>query len=172
MGTNTIPTGNFGIYSTVTDDSYHAGQLGLGVTSPTAVLHLKAGTTSANTGPLKFSSGSNMTTPEAGVMEYDGTDLFFTPGSTRHKLVRVLTGSASLNFGSTAAQSSADLTITVTGVVGGEPVILGVPNGAIAANSCYTAWVSTTDTVTVRFNNYSSGSIDPSAATFTVSVQK
>lgn len=172
MGTNTIPSGNFGIYSTVSDDSYHAGQLGLGVTGPTAVLHLKAGTASANTGPLKFTSGTNLTTAEAGTMEYDGTELYFSPSTTRQKLVRSLNGSASLNFGSTAAQSSADLTITVTGAADGDPVILGVPNAAVNANSCYTAWVSATNTVTVRFNNYSSGSIDPGSATFKVTVQK
>jgi hypothetical protein len=57
--------------------------VGIGTTSPTALLHLKAGTASANTAPLKFTAGTNLTTPEAGAMEFDGTNLYFTPSATR-----------------------------------------------------------------------------------------
>lgn len=80
------------------------------------------------------------------------------------------TNSATLDFGSTSAQSSADLTITVTGATAGAPVMLGVPNGSVLSNSSFSAWVSATNTVTVRFNNYSSGSQDPASGTFTVRV--
>jgi hypothetical protein len=84
-----------------------------------------------------------------------------------------LSGSATLNFGSTAAASSADLTITVTGAADGDIVSLGVPNGSVNANSCYTVWVSAADTVTVRFNNYQTvGAIDPASGTFKVKVLK
>lgn len=48
------------------------GNVGIGTITPTAVLHLKAGTATANTAPLKFTSGTNLTTAEAGVMEYNG----------------------------------------------------------------------------------------------------
>ena len=47
MGTNTAPTGNFGLYSTITDDSYHAGDFGIGDTSPESTLDV-TGTTSTN----------------------------------------------------------------------------------------------------------------------------
>lgn len=40
---------------------------------PTAGLHLKAGTASANTAPLKFTTGTLNTTAEVGAMEYNGT---------------------------------------------------------------------------------------------------
>jgi hypothetical protein len=84
-----------------------------------------------------------------------------------------LSGSATLDFGSTAASSSADLTITVTGAADGDAVSLGVPNGSVNGNSCYTAWVSATNTVTVRFNNYQTvGAIDPASGTFKVRVIK
>src|SRR5205807_721526 len=43
--------------------------------NPTAILHLKAGTTSANTAPLKFTTGTNLTAAEAGAMEWDGINL-------------------------------------------------------------------------------------------------
>ena len=53
-----------------------------GVTAPTAWLHLTAGVAAANGAPLKFTSGTNNTTAEAGAMEYNGTNLFFTRSGT------------------------------------------------------------------------------------------
>ena len=141
--------------------------------TPTALLHIKAGTASASTAPLKFTSGTNLTTAEAGAMEYNGTNLFFSPSTTRYTVQLALEGSATLDFGSTAASSSGDLTITVTGAADGDVVMLGVPNGSVNANSCFTSWVSAANTVTVRFNNYQTvGAIDPASGTFKVSVRK
>ncbi len=70
--------GNYAIYS-VGGSIYSGGSVGLGVTSPTAVLHLKAGTAAASTAPLKFTSGTLQTTAEAGTIEYDGTKFYITP---------------------------------------------------------------------------------------------
>jgi hypothetical protein len=64
----------------------HDGKLGVGVTSPTAVLHLKAGTATADTAPLKLTSGMALTTPEDGAVEYHSSHLYFTIGSTRYQL--------------------------------------------------------------------------------------
>jgi hypothetical protein len=49
----------------------------------TAAIHLKAGTATANTAPLKFTAGTNLTTPENGAFEFDGTNLYFTVGGVR-----------------------------------------------------------------------------------------
>lgn len=95
---------------------------------------------------------------------YDGTRWSLTP--------KVLINTATLDFGNTSAQNSADLTITVTGAADGDMVSLGVPNASTLTNSDFTAWVSATNTVTVRFNNYSSGSQDPASGTFKVQVFK
>jgi hypothetical protein len=71
----------------------------MGVASPTSVLHLKAGTATASTAPLKFNSGTNLTTAEAGAMEYDGTAGFMTQQTTTGRgmllapqIVRIDTG--------------------------------------------------------------------------------
>lgn len=67
-------------------------------TTPTAVLHLKAGTATASTAPLKFTSGTNLTTTEAGAIEYNGTHLFFTAvnSGTRYQLdQQIIAGSFS-----------------------------------------------------------------------------
>lgn len=46
------------------------GEVGIGVPTATAVLHLKAGTATAGTAPLKFNSGTLMGTAEAGAIEF------------------------------------------------------------------------------------------------------
>jgi len=63
----------------------HEGNVGIGTTGPTAVLHLKAGTATANTAPLKFNTGTLLTTAEAGAVEFL-TDAFYgtiTTGAAR-----------------------------------------------------------------------------------------
>lgn len=49
----------------------------------TAKVHIAAGSATANTAPLKLTSGTNLTTPENGAFEYDGTNLYFTTGGVR-----------------------------------------------------------------------------------------
>jgi len=65
------------------------GNVGIGVTGPTAYLHIKAGAAAASSAPLKFTSGTNQTTAEAGAMEYNGTNLFFTRAGTVRENVLV-----------------------------------------------------------------------------------
>lgn len=55
--------------------------IGAGGTSASARLHLPAGTATASTAPLKFTSGTNLTAAEAGAVEWDGTNLFITQTS-------------------------------------------------------------------------------------------
>lgn len=87
-----------------------------------------------------------------------------------YSIAPILKASAALNFPDTLPQASSDLTISLTGAVVGDIVVLGVPNAAVVADSCYTAWVSATNTVTVRFNNYSAVPQNPASGTFTVGI--
>ncbi|MFA6324825.1 MAG: tail fiber domain-containing protein, partial [Candidatus Paceibacterota bacterium] len=52
-------------------------RVGIGTTSPTARLTLPAGTTTAGTAPLKFTSGDLLDSPEIGAMEFNNDDLYF-----------------------------------------------------------------------------------------------
>jgi hypothetical protein len=83
------------------------GNTGFGLTVPTAIIHIKAGTATAGTAPLKFTSGINLTTSEAGAMEYDGNNLFFTPSSA---VRNALLMTASVN---TVSPTSPNRTLTV-----------------------------------------------------------
>jgi hypothetical protein len=58
-----------------------------------------------------------------------------------------------LDFGSTLPGAATDLTMTVTGAVVGDNVILGVPNGSVPANGLFVGWVSASNTVKIRYIN-------------------
>jgi len=62
------------------------GRVGVGViAAPTARLHIAAGSTAASSAPLKFTSGSLNTSPEAGAVEFltDKSYLVITTGTAR-----------------------------------------------------------------------------------------
>lgn len=63
------------------------GAFGVGIT-PTALIHTKAGTATAGTAPLKFTTGVNLTTPESGAFEWDGARAYITSatGPTRNTI--------------------------------------------------------------------------------------
>lgn len=83
---------------------------------------------------------------------------------------KILSGSATLVFPSTAIQSSSEMTITVSGVAVGD--VVNVSSTVNPANSAWTAYGSAANTVTVRFNNYSNAAITPASGTFNVRVIK
>lgn len=84
-----------------------ANAVGIAQSTPSAYLHLGAGTATAGTAPLKFTSGTNLTTAVAGTMEYNGTNLFFTrTGTTRESIL-------SANAVNSVSPTSPNRTITV-----------------------------------------------------------
>lgn len=84
-----------------------------------------------------------------------------------------VSASATLNFGSTIAGAATDLTMTVTGAVVGDVVMLGIPSGSVPANGTFVGWVSATNTVTIRYINTDIlTTYDPSSGTFKSTVLK
>jgi len=104
-----------------------SGNVGIGTSSPTAVLMLKAGTATASTAPLKFTSGTNLTATEAGVVEYDGT---------------VITSTSNTNFGRA--------TIPLTNYASGTGTALGTNTEATNA----VLLPSANDTITLSVGTY------------------
>jgi len=84
-GVNTASGGGtaFGVYAAGTADNVFRGNTYYGNTgiTPTAKIHVAAGSATASTAPLKFTSGTNLTAIEAGVVEYDGTIMTATPNA-------------------------------------------------------------------------------------------
>lgn len=71
-----------------------SGNVGVG-TTPTARLHLAAGTATGSSAPLKLTTGTALTTPEDGALEYHSSHLYFTIGSTRYQLDQQASGATS-----------------------------------------------------------------------------
>jgi len=90
-------------------------------------------------------------------------------GTPLQKAISVV---ANLDFPATPKNNASDLTINVPGATLGDVVSLGVPANAVMPNSCFTAWVSANDTVTIRFNNYSTSNHNPPLGSFRVEVRK
>jgi len=118
---NASATGRYNLYMNGTAQNYLAGNLGIGQTTTTAYLHIKAGTATANTAPIKLTSGTNLTTAETGAFEYNGTNLFFTrTGTTRES---VLTGNSG------AAAPTTSVGVSITNYYGSSATnFLGTPN--------------------------------------------
>lgn len=79
-------------------------RVGIGTIAPDSLLHLSGGSTSA--APLKFTTGANLTVAQAGAMEYNGVNLFFSPGGTRESVLTSATANA-------VSPTAPDRTITV-----------------------------------------------------------
>ena len=159
------------IVSGVTPAGYN-GTYNVTAVTATTVSYASA-TTGSQTVAGTITQGSLLTTPEAGAVEFDGTNYFVTSSTTRFTLAKTLVNTATLDFGSTAAGAATDLTMTVTGAADGDAVSIGVPNGSTVANGSFTAWVSATNTVTIRFSNSNLvTALDPASGTFRAVVLK
>jgi len=95
QGTSVTFTRNWGIGTNGNLQVQGSAFVGAASILPTALLHLAAGTATASTAPLKLTSGTNLTTAEAGAFEYDGTSLFFTRTGTTRESILTSAGGAS-----------------------------------------------------------------------------
>ena len=147
------------------------GDIGANVTSPTAALHLRAGTATASTAPLKFTAGTNLTTPEAGVVEYDGTELYVTDSvPTRNTLAKVLSAtSASIGGGALIAGACANTTTAVTGAATTMAVIT-TPTTYPGDGFFWHGYVSSANNVTVSVCASIAGT--PTASTYIIRIIK
>ncbi|MBS1565462.1 MAG: hypothetical protein JST39_13815, partial [Bacteroidetes bacterium] len=144
-----------------------------GSATPTATLHLSAGTAAAGTAPVKLTAGTVLATPEDGTIEYDGTDLFLTQSSTRYKLSKTLTGQLTTSFGGAAVSAGNTVTaaVSVPGAQPGDVVAVSANTGAVNPPSVIiTAYVTTTDSVTLQAYNSSGSTVTLASDTYKVRV--
>jgi len=117
-------------------------------------LTLFQGTTSSS--PLKFQIGASLATPAQGAMEFDGTNLFFTPVANRKTIA--FTDSSISGNAATATKFASNTTGTINGsnYDGSSPIIikasttytLGVTNTNLAFSSG-TTWDGGTTGITI-----------------------
>jgi hypothetical protein len=148
------------------------GNIGIGTIVPSSLLHLKAGTSSL--APLKFTAGINLSTAAAGAMEFDGTNLYFTPSTARKTIAFAdlsnVTGTLPTSKGGTGL-SIVGTNGQVLTISGGIPAWVS-PAGSVAGwgvngnagTSATTNFIGTTDNVDIVFrrNGIRSGLINSS----------
>jgi hypothetical protein len=145
------------------------GRLGIGTINPNAVIQIKAGTNTVGSAPIKFNAGTNLSTPEAGAFEFDGTHLYFTPNTSRKILLKGLTNTATLDFPLIVNGVTDELTVSVAGATVGSSCSCA-PLGSIETSLKWSCYVSATNTVRVRLSNISTSLIDPASKSWKVTV--
>lgn len=85
--------------------------------------------------------------------------------------VRPIRAQVTLDFPSTPAQESSELTATVAGAQTDHFVEVVPPPALRLANSGWDAYVSAANTVAVRFLNFSTGAINPASGVFTLMIR-
>jgi hypothetical protein len=99
---------------------------------------LKAGTATAGTAPLKFTAGTNLTSPEAGAVEFDGSWFYYSNSTPTRK--RFSTEANATAIASTAIDwslssvltktLSANTTFTFSNATDGQTIVVALTNTA------------------------------------------
>lgn len=103
---------NYGLFYDISENNF-----AIGGNTTTARLHLPAGTATASTAPLKFTSGTSLTTAEAGAVEFTTDDLFFTITTGAARKGIVLNDGTPLASGSLAVATTNGRIETTAGTV-------------------------------------------------------
>ena len=135
---------------------------------------IRGGTAASGTAPLKFTSGTLMTTPEAGAMEFNNNFLYFTITSgTVRKKVAMYDDSSGAN-GDLYYRDATGNFIRLAATSDGKTLRLsgGVPawSDANLATTTKTSSYTITGTDVIVFANATSGNVTitlPTAASFT-----
>jgi hypothetical protein len=124
----------------------------------------------ANYFDLAVTSGGDLTvTPSGGDVSIVGS---LAIGSGGAPILKVLTGTGSLDFAQASANACETLTLTVTGAADGDVVELGIPHALANHNTTATfaKWRSASNTVSVRRCVIAADGSDPAAATVRATV--
>jgi len=170
-------SGDEGMYLCMYGDSANSlvikkgGNVGIGISVPTAGLHLHAGTAAANTAPLKIVAGVVLTNPEAGAIEYDGTHLCYTTtGLTRQIIAYSTSGTYKaiddyINQHVLTTSVPTFANVTATDLITGRLVIANNFGGFTgSANLTETKTVYSTSTTYVNLDNYINQAVKTTSA--------
>jgi len=133
-------TNQWGVYQAgASDINNFNGKTSFGkLTTPTAKIDISGGTSAASSAPIKIGSGTAMTTPEDGAIEYHSSHLYFTIGSTRYQLDQQsgggsLVDSTTINTSTTLPTPSVSIYLVLVDATNGDLVVT-LPSPASASN--------------------------------------
>ncbi|WP_035337446.1 hypothetical protein [Dokdonia sp. PRO95] len=149
------------------------GNTGLSEANPTATLHIRPGTTAAQSAPIKLSQGTIMTTPERGAIEYDGTSVYITDNTDTRDEVVLGSRSTSTTISTTInGRSTFDsANITVTGARVGMACNCA-PQTLPPAGLMWSCVITAANTARVRLANVTNANITTGSLVFTVKAIK
>lgn len=123
---------------------------------PTAYVNIGAGTATAGTSPLKLTSGVNLTSPEAGAVEFDGTFAYVTNSlPNRNTIVSVTKSGRSLAQTGAVASVAAYTVGAADGsfLVSSNANITTFVAGTFNVQVAYTDETNTARTLTLNFSS-------------------
>lgn len=153
----------FGTGLTGTGSTISSGMIGIGLINPNTRFKIMAGSTTV--APFGLTSGTNLTTPVAGAMEYDGANLYFTPtGTIRKQIATTITSRSTAQTAAVAnvltqAVGSADGSFEVSANV----LVTTATIHSFTTTVTYTDEGNTSRTVTLNFSTIA-GAITPTIA--------
>lgn len=134
----------------------NAGQMGVLNTTPSANVHIKGGTATAGTAPLKINAGPVLTTPEVGAIEFDGTNLYFTNSANARQTLATGTTAASSVLavdGSNTAPSMSFANETDLGFYRSNTVTVGFSSNGVLRFNMNNQGISSANTSGFYVNN-------------------
>ncbi|MCM2354759.1 MAG: tail fiber domain-containing protein, partial [Pseudobdellovibrio sp.] len=149
------PAANQLAFSTANTERFKidsAGNVGIGTTNPVAKLHLASGT--ASVAPLKLTSGTLLSSPASGTIEFDGSQLYFTDGANTRRALATNSAAGSFDNTSTISNSSGNITLAPNNTTGSVVV-----SATTASTNSQTGALIVNGGVGVAGNIYASGTI-------------
>lgn len=133
-----------------------------------AFLQLPPGIAPAGCAPLKFTAGTNLSTPEAGAVEFDGAQLYLTIGSTRFTvpITKVYTPTLTPAV-SVAGNDSTTETYTVSGLTTTDTVCVNGPAQPTQLVMCGVR-VSAANTLEIGWHNAKGTAQTPATGTYRI----
>ena len=108
-----------------------SGNVGIGTTAPTAHLQIAAGTLS--NAPLKFTSGTLLSSPQSGTIEYDGSQFYVTDGTNTRKSIATTQTQGSFDNTNAISNSSGNITLSPNSSTGS--VVVSATTASINSNT-------------------------------------
>lgn len=109
------------------------GNMGIATSAPTARLHIAAGTSS--TAPMKFSSGTLLSSAQSGALEYDGTNFYLTDSTNTRRTIATATSVGSIDNASTV-NATGNMSLVPVGsvIVSSTTASINANTGALVVN--------------------------------------
>ena len=118
---------------------------------------IAAGTATANTAPIKFTSGTNLTTPEAGVIEYDGTIMSATSNTNFKRGAIPLSNYTSGSGTALTPTATGEATNQVVLPAANDTITLSVGTYYVDMSFIITRGATSTTSATARLNILGTG---------------